>query len=155
MIGSIEEAVEITTFVGVRQLPNGWKFLAQGSYRKAFLSPSGVVYKRQHAPHLTSNREEYDNVRRIQSIPLDGWRVPDTELYSVGGEDIIAMEFVNGENDPYCDADWGGCDCGKPDGKCVTEHWQAPIDSWSMYDLSSDNVIVDDNGVRVLIDVAI
>lgn len=157
MPGVIEEAMKVLTFER-GQVEDGWKYLGCGSYRYAYLSPDGVVYKKLKHPGEyddSMNFQEYKNVLYCKGIPLAGWDVPHAEVFEIDGQDVIAMEFIDGEKDFDCDA-WLGhieCNCPKPNGICVWDIWQQPMQYWNMQDIGPENVVIKD-GIRYLVDVA-
>lgn len=175
MIGSIEEAAEIARF-GINydeyfeiNSPDGWEFIGEGAYRFAFRSPSGVVYKieNEDGEHEHHNNREFDNIQRCKLIPVQGWRVPDATVYHVNGRDVIAMEYIDGgESDTHCQKtfeynSWNRragrkykCTCGKPKGRCIAKVWRDAVKAWDIEDIHTGNIRIDDNGTRVLIDVA-
>jgi hypothetical protein len=168
MIGSVTEAIEIASWEMELDehdewydIPEGWTYLGEGEYRAAFLSPSGVVYKREinDGIFFGHNSVEFSNVRKAQGIPVQGWRVPDSELYQVpvgySIVNVIAMEFIGGEFDVYCELNYGKkCTCGKPYGKCTYYAWLEVMELWGVTDVHRGNVRVQYDGTRVLIDVA-
>jgi hypothetical protein len=169
MIGTVEEAV----FIAQWELemdehcewlcPEGWEVLGEGAYRVAFRSPSGVVYKRENedGKYYGHNCREWENIQRLKRIPVQGWRVPESTLYSVkvsGPEvSIIAMEYVSGESDVHCYTVWGDkhpCTCGSPSGRCTAEVWLDMREAWGIGDVHTGNIRVEEDGTRVLIDCA-
>lgn len=79
-------------------LPEGWEYLDQGSYRIAFLSPGSVVYKVEYwewddDPHLC-NYVEAAAVRVGMRIPEFKGYLPQTSLFEVDGSAVVAMEFI-------------------------------------------------------------
>lgn len=159
-VGNIEEAREISQWdVFDTDAPEGWKIIGAGSFRKSYLSPSGVVYKLQKSDYSSDNADEYMNIQDCQLTPVPGWRVPKASLYSPLGKPIIAMEYIEGEFDmePRCQGwDLETCDVGEctDEGRCIFEIWGDATKAWGIYDMHEENVIVDQNGTRVLIDVA-
>ncbi|WNN94817.1 hypothetical protein SEA_PHREDRICK_264 [Streptomyces phage Phredrick] len=81
------------------ELPEGWKFLAAGVSRRAYLSPSGVVYKVQRNPEsdYQGNKGEHETAERVRkSGDVRGAYIPRTSLYKVPGSWVIALEYMNG-----------------------------------------------------------
>lgn len=137
--------------------PEGFEYLGEGASRIAYRSlTSGFVYKRHYYPDDDTNEFEYMNILRIRDIPLKGWRVPDATLYHIEGEQIIAMEFIEGGMDIHCQRSykfWNKeCDCGKPFGICTADAWEQPEGKWHVEDLHIGNIILQEDGCRVLID---
>jgi hypothetical protein len=145
---------------------NGWSFLGEGCERIAWLSPSGVVYKVEH-DDSGANKDEYDNIERLMLVPCKGWRLPRADLFEFSGEiSIIAMEYVVGIKDTLCssfqyDDDFSyndtsesyECDCGSPHGVCTATVWEESRIAWNIDDMHSGNILVEEDGTRVLIDV--
>jgi hypothetical protein len=162
MVGNIEEArvIALWEFDEVDeyeyQAPRGFEYIGEGASRIAFRSTeTGVVYKRHYYPGDETNQCEFKNIQRIKEIPLKGWRVPDASLHDVEGECIIAMEFVNGSMDVYCQRSYRSwdrpCNCGKPLGCCSADAWEQPESVWGVDDIHVGNIVIDE-GIRVLID---
>src|SRR6185312_13993029 len=126
MPGVIEEAMKVMKF-SRHKVDDGWKYLGCGSYRHAYLSPTGVVYKRMKYGGYDDdmNRNEFKNIQKYKSIKITGWDVPDASLFAVESEDIIAMEFIEGVDDNDCEryAEIQDCSCKNEDGRCVFEIW--------------------------------
>lgn len=168
MIGCLTEAIEIASwemeyddhYKEWLYIPDGWEYLGEGEHRAAFLSPSGVVYKREigDGEWFGANSIEYRYLRNAQISPVEGWRVPDHELYDipVGYKmvSVMAVEFVGGEMDVFCDYFKGGCTCGKPDGKCTRVAALEIMEAWGVSDVHRGNIRVQYDGTRVLIDAA-
>lgn len=74
-------------------LPEGWKYLGDGCYRAAFLSPEGVVYKVEHYEGSgQSNAGEAKRLERLHKkckMP-QGTRLPRYTYYA--NSNVIAME---------------------------------------------------------------
>ncbi|QZE11353.1 hypothetical protein SEA_FORREST_250 [Streptomyces phage Forrest] len=163
MVGNEEEAriIALWEFDEVDeyeyQPPDGFEYIGEGASRIAFRSlATGVVYKRHYYSDDDTNEFEYKAIERIKRIPLKGWRVPDATLYVVEEQQIIAMEFVEGGMDVHCQRSYSfwnkPCNCGKPLGMCSAEAWEQPQGKWRVSDLHVGNIVIDDNGIRVLID---
>jgi hypothetical protein len=175
MIGCVEEAAELVEF-GIEHdehwdviAPEGWEFLGDGAYRYAFRSPSGVVYKieNEDGEYEGHNNREFENIQRCKLIPVQGWRVPEATVYHVNGHDVIAMEYIaGGESDILCQKSFEyrtynrlsgrkyKCTCGKPKGRCIAEVWHDISEAWDIEDIHTGNIRIEENGTRVLIDVA-
>lgn len=175
MIGSLEEAATIAQF-GIQHnedwetlAPEGWEFLGEGAYRCAFRSPSGVVYKieNEDGEYEGHNCREFENIKRLKQIPVQGWRVPEATIYCIDGQNVIAMEFIaGGDDDILCQKSFEyqsynkflgrkySCTCGKPNGRCVGEIWGDILEAWGIADVHKGNIRIEENGTRVLIDVA-
>ena len=111
-------------------LPEGWTYLSQGSYRATFLGPDGVVYKRAH---FNAKDEWHPNLVEWQAycqlmeanfhhdeivIPrtrffkqtyiLAMQYVPGERLYSIFDESVASMwiEFCGGVGNQFGFFDW-------------------------------------------------
>ncbi|AVD99384.1 hypothetical protein SEA_BILLNYE_213 [Streptomyces phage BillNye] len=168
MIGCVTEAIEIASWEIEYDdehdeyvfIPEGWTYLGEGESRIAFLSPSGVVYKREvnDGEWFGANSIEYRYLRKAAGIPVQGWRVPEHQLYDipVGYKmvSVMAMEFVGGEFDAWCDMSQGKCNCEKPGGICSRAAALAAAAAWGVTDIHRGNVRVQWDGTRVIIDAA-
>jgi hypothetical protein len=168
MVGCVTEAIEIASWDMELDehdewydIPEGWTYLGEGEYRAAFLSPSGIVYKREinDGAWFGHNTTEYKYICKARLIPVQGWRVPDSSLYDVpvgySMVTVIAMEFIGGEFDTYCELNYKKkCTCGKPDGKCTYYAWLEVMEAWGVSDVHRGNIRVQHDGTRVLIDAA-
>lgn len=73
-------------------LPKGWKKLGDGAYRSAYLSPSGVVYKRMHPwTSQKNNRDEYRRYLEHRNA-VKGFRLARCRYFK--SNMILAMEYV-------------------------------------------------------------
>lgn len=131
--------------------PKGWKRAGQGSFRSAWLSPDGVVYKVQHYHHShQSNEGEIQNILKILSgRPLpEQCRIPQATFYDVGNstnDGVIAMECVNGKT-VYERYDY------RPPAE-VSNRIESLSKAVRLRDLHDENVMIDDNtGDLVLVD---
>ena len=160
MIGNQEEANAIAECDTLyNECPDGWEYVGAGTFRQVFRAPSGVVYKKEIIPRGNNgagNRSEYKNLCNIREIPVAGWRIPDFELYvTEDGMPIIAMEFIDGafEEEAYCDPYGDGfCECSRSGGECVNVLLEIPAAHWGLTDVHNENVLVEEDGTRVLID---
>lgn len=76
--------------------PEGWRLLGGGLFRKAFLSPDGVVYKVQHNYKYSgqTNEGEWETFKRMRlecRMPK-GVRLPRMYYHALDGRGVIAME---------------------------------------------------------------
>lgn len=164
MLGNIEEAFTVSAWQWEEDRygfipPPGFDHIGDGADRIAFLShQTNVIYKREFDPCEGMNQMEFDNYQRLQSIPCKGWKIPETDLFFADTEPIIVMEYVVGQTDIFCErvnGRWNRkCTCGKPGGFCVAEAWEQPVGLWNIQDVNLGNVIVLNDGTRVLIDLA-
>ncbi|QOI67619.1 serine/threonine kinase [Streptomyces phage Beuffert] len=155
-IGNEEDAQTVAEWDwSNNEFPEGWFYEGEGVQRLVLLSPDGVIYKKEKPGEHDSNVEEYINYLRISNIPIKNWRVPRTSLYTIGYERIIAMEYVDGRFDTECRRYGVGynaeCTCGKV--PCTAWEWEKPTTLWDIIDLSETNILIEDDGTRVLIDI--
>jgi hypothetical protein len=93
MLGNAEEA---KTIASANDTPDGWTYLGSGVSRRAYLSPSGVVYKVAITPYERQyNRWEYYASITMRNLPEYEWArkkvyIPEAEMYG----DVIAMEYI-------------------------------------------------------------
>lgn len=116
MIGNEKDALLIHNWWhshrdSYRKPPKGWKYLGDGSFRTAYLSPDGVVYKIQKdlsgVRYLTNqtNYGEYETWKRLYfgcKMPKHS-RLPKLSYYAVPGQHnvgVIAIERLR-KNPPY------------------------------------------------------
>lgn len=134
--------------------PEGFTYIGEGSDRIVFVSDeTGVIYKRQ-LDYNSANSIEWDNLQRLKEIPIEGWELPEAYLFHVSEEPIMAMEFVDGRSDGDCMRTWdhdGLCTCNQT--VCIALIWELPRQKWGIFDLHEDNMIVRNDGIRVLIDI--
>lgn len=114
-IGNIEHARQIFAWleddprdslwdIGVRTrnriAPGGWSYLSRGSFRSAWVSPDGVVYKVSHDTYSSrrENGRERDNlVNAWHRGAPEGCRLPRWSAFDVGGDGLVlAMELIKG-----------------------------------------------------------
>lgn len=148
---------------GSQGAPEGWKFLGYGSFRSAWLSPDGVVYKVEHyyptygGPDFTSdNSKEYRNWLLWRKCELPARvRLPEVTLYENGGKPVIAMECVRGD----VLRKWRGVDIYNPNSwstafKFYQKLMHAAEDALDgMSDMHDENCMVDDEtGELVIVD---
>jgi hypothetical protein len=150
-------------------VPEGWEKLGSGSYRAAYLSPSGVVYKVNHRLRDSkaqegSNYAEMMNIiklRKGRRIP-DGWAVPDATLYRVpltlrSNDYVIAMPKVD-TSAPLGGCGWD-CECKHAEGnrrmggKCTDDIFDDANHVFK--DLHYGNAFPQKDGVIVVIDVGL
>lgn len=128
-------------------MPEGWKYLAAGVSRRAYLSPTGVVYKVQKTPgsDYQGNKGEHETAEYIRSLgTVVGAVIPQTALYEVPGCYVIALEFMDGEREKY---EWGrncygtNCRCGFLAGRCAVTIKRELESKFGLSDLHSQNVL--------------
>ncbi|AXH68942.1 hypothetical protein SEA_SPARKLEGODDESS_263 [Streptomyces phage SparkleGoddess] len=128
--------------------PEGWRKIGGGSFRSAWLSPEGVVYKVQH--HYNgwgqSNGEEYANIvvilQKHKSHPLAF--MPRSTYYTLDdNRGVMAMEFIKGEHPGWCNGCSGGyghCTVNY-EGKCINRILREIGEAYGLFDLHDENVI--------------
>lgn len=95
-----QRAKNLGSYALPREAPAGWKYIGQGCYRAAYLSPDRVIYKIQITPGRwcgQSNAEEYKRwwELRLRYRELDGMRWPLVNLFEFGeNDDVNAMDYV-------------------------------------------------------------
>jgi hypothetical protein len=127
-------------------IPAGWKFLAAGISRRAYLAPSGVVYKVMKTVGATyqGNASEHETAERCRrSGSVKGAILPRTALYKVPGCSVIALEFMDGiREDKHWDKCWGKCSCAFPGSpRCAVKIREDIQRVWGLTDLHSQNVL--------------
>lgn len=160
MIGNAEEAQFISDWyrnskcVCVTGAPEGWKYLGSGSYRTAYLSPSGVVYKVQQDPGCSyqSNRGEWDTYRRLYytcKMPKHS-RLPKMGFFPMGSTvGVIAAEFIPKECTWY-----RVLKNDKGEEYMFSDVVRAVRDATRIGDLYGENVRLDANNMVVPTDIA-
>lgn len=148
--------------------PEGWRVLGNGSYRYAYLSPKGVVYKvNRQLMDEASRGYNYHEMTNILSIREDnvlppGWAVPDATLYNVAGSKgtdyVIAMPLLDTSAKLNQCYGWGICECAETEGnkrikgKCSDDVFSASV---GLRDLHNDNVFPDEQGTLWVLDVGL
>jgi hypothetical protein len=145
----------------------GWRKLGQGSYRTAYLSPKGVVYKVNNDGHDGKRRRGYNyaevtNIIRIREemeLPRQ-WSVPDVTLYRVSDSDYVAAMpcldisaplnncYVWGEDCPSCKEHEGNK---RMNGKCSSD-LLAEGSRLGFSDMHTKNVYPDKEGILWVVD---
>lgn len=116
----------------------------EGSARIVYLI-NGVVYKIDRAGS-DDNIREYEAIRSANALP-DNVFYPETSLYCVGNDDVIAMEYIRGQAIYMCiDSDTGDI-C---DPMCMTNAERNLFTSDILPDPSGMNVIRTDNGYYII-----
>lgn len=125
--------------------PEGWKYINKGCDRSAWLSPSGVVYKVEHrSTYSSQNESEASRLKEVwKRPPIEGCRFPKFDIFTVGDEIVIAMEMIDG---PRL-ADYKGPDY--DDLHCLMYDLE---DKYGLCDVHDENVLVDEDGILVLVD---
>ncbi len=147
----------------VSRQPKGTKFIGEGAYRMVYRS-EGNVYKIPYyldGESLSANEYEYENWHRISkledfiingarwSIPrsIQLFRFPEFGDFDGYHASVIVMPFVPGQKAI------GACmdDCGVLEAWDCLEYDQANT-YYGLVDISNDNVLLQEDGTRVLID---
>lgn len=133
------------------KVPDGWRFLAAGISRRAYLSPTGVVYKVQRDPASTyqGNKGEHETAQKIRkSCDVKGAYIPLTELYKVPGSWVIALEFMDGvrsapqwEHCTYNNYYGRKCTCMFPGSVRCAGKIRKELTRLGLSDLHSENVL--------------
>jgi hypothetical protein len=130
-------------------IPAGWVLKGAGAYRRAFLSPSGVIYKVERRENSgQSNAAEHAVAQSVRSMGnVIGVIIPNSALYYIDGSAVIAMEYMEGEEQhpdwDKCYSYWGkkDCTCTARAGFC-TDTIRRKIGSvFGIGDLHSNNVL--------------
>lgn len=103
MIGTRDEVNAIANWYenGGHEPPEGWECLGSGSYRDAYLSPSGVVYKIQYAEYGDHDANLCEAAAIERGLTLDfakEW-MPRADIWYTEAlsDPVIAMEHIEGE----------------------------------------------------------
>jgi len=127
------------------EAPEGWEYISCGSFRSVWASPDGVAYKVQHSSYSNqSNGEEYNNIQKAHDLELPmGSRVPKAALFEFEDESIIAMEVIDGELLYHYR--------GERQGE-LYEILHACETKLRLCDLHDENVIIEEDGTLVVVD---
>jgi len=106
-----EQRVQGYSYDAPRYAPSGWKYLGQGCYRAAYLSPDGVAYKVQH--YSNSGQTNIAEYRRWWALRLEhrmpeGSRLPALSFFKVDSErdGVTAMEHFEKTLNRYSGDDY-------------------------------------------------
>lgn len=132
------------------QAPEGWEYLGAGSFRAAYLAPSGVVYKVQkHRPssRYQTNKGEYEAWRKLyfgRKMPAHS-RLPKLGYFPIDDKwGVVAIERLTKSYNYW------GC---VPDTN-DTMTWSEVINRISMEcrigDLGGNNLFLDDDGKTIV-----
>lgn len=125
--------------------PEGWEYVASGSFRSVWRSPTGVAYKVEHnrSEYSHQSAEEIENLKKAwEKGAPEGCRLPKFDEFRVDGEVIVAVEYIDGptlheyegpEDDLYERLD-----------QCEFR--------FALSDLHDENVVVDADGLLVPVD---
>lgn len=139
MIGTAHEA---------RLATEDWlTLLAEGSCRNVYLNDAGtVVYKvNTEVSDIPPNTREYSRAERIRSLVPDGVSVPEITMWG----DVLAMPFIHG-------VEIGACYC-RPEDNCwedsISDEMRLALEPL-VFDIMHGNLILDDEGLLHIIDLA-
>lgn len=126
--------------------PEGWKYLGRGSFRSVWVSPEGVAYKVNHSKCDSQSAAELENLRKgwLKKTPK-GCRIPRFSPYRVDGELIIAVEKIKGQTLHAKYGYPGWLDHHR-------EEYRSLERTYRIFDMHEENVMVDDDGLLVLVD---
>lgn len=137
------------TVVESEDAPEGWEFVATGSFRSVWRSPSGVAYKVCHAAYDRQSSSEIANLKEAweRGVP-DGCRLPRFNAFRVGDDEIVvAVELINGETLYSYD---------QSHSREATRHLYDLLrkieDTFRLCDMHDENALVDENGLLVPVD---
>lgn len=152
LVGNQEEAALIHEWYhysrsGSWNLPEGWTRLGEGSFRAAYLSPSGVVYKVQKdlLHGYQTNHGEYEKWRDLYfncKMPQHS-RLPKLGYFPIDeGVGVVAIERLTKQYDywakvPGTEIYWGTI--------VDRVHWACKVG-----DLGGDNLFMDDDEKTVI-----
>lgn len=74
--------------------PEGWQNVGSGAFRKVFLGPDGVCYKRTHSGDPFHNKREWENYRELRTSQPKGVKLPRMRYFPSCG--VLATEYVQG-----------------------------------------------------------
>ena len=77
-----------------KPLPEGWQELGEGAFRKAFLGPDGVCYKRTHVSGEVHNKREWKNYQELRKSMPKGVRLPRMRYFT--SCNVIAAKCIRG-----------------------------------------------------------
>lgn len=130
--------------------PEGWEYLGQGSFRIAYLSPSGVVYKVQkEGAHYTyqTNKGEHEAWRRLYfncKMP-EHTRLPKIGYFPIDESwGVIAIERLRRGYDYW------GCVPGTNDSLTWREVIERISAECRIGDLGGNNLFLDDDGKTIV-----
>ena len=109
-----------------------------------------VVYKVNNGMwDEDTNLTEYETIRDMGTLP-DGVYIPETSIYSVDGQNVVAMQFIEGTAVAECYCYELGDIC---DNTCMPAHVWEKVNGY-LDDTAGLNTIITDNGDIYLIDLA-
>ena len=129
------------------EAPEGWEYVGTGSFRSVWLSPTGVAYKVEHGSKYShQSEEEATNLNRAWSKGApEGCRLPKWQRFVVDeDETIIAIELIRGVTLYEYSGDIPHDELYDRLSRCETH--------FKLYDLHDSNVIIDEDGYLVPVD---
>jgi hypothetical protein len=128
----------------------GWKFLGEGSERRAFLGPDGLVYK------MAKYGENYQSPREVVKVwELRGQEIPEwlfiPRSYYSAEFNVTVMEYAEGDK-PSSDCDYR-CVCDNE--TCWRKRAKWIKDNLGLIDVHGDNVVILEDGRLALVDLGI
>lgn len=156
-IGNITEAEEILFWVRgssheygmpdcvrYESAPEGWEYVGHGSYRSVWRSPSGVAYKVNHGVVDHQNRDEVENLEEAweRGVP-EGCRLPKFDLFEVDEESVVAIELIRGTTLRECRG---------VRRDSLVSLLRKIERKFRLADLHTNNAIVDEDGLLVVVD---
>lgn len=136
------------------QAPEGWEFLAAGSFRSVWLSPSGIAYKVSHRDNdQYQSEEEVIHLGRAWSrgVP-EGCRLPKFEKYITEDDElVVAIERIKGRT-LYEHCYRGGSGRCSPSGQDYYDLLGEIKNDLRLNDLHDENAMVDEDGLLVPVD---
>lgn len=160
MIGNLLDAQTIyrRRRNGNGPLPKGWKKIGEGSFRQAYLSPDGVVYKVCKEYYSNSSQDaktndndleflQYSRIKK-QRIKYKGWKINPVEsfYFKDGFLDVTinVSPFVKGRHEVFADLD--------PD--LDEMPFDRAFSHFGLDDAHDENYVLADGGRRWIIDLS-
>lgn len=144
-VRSSEYSYGLSSVVAEELAPEGWEYLGRGSFRSVWLSPEGVAYKVEHSDcYGCQSVIEVDNLTYAWSRQVpDGCRLPRFHGYRIGHEMVVAVERVSGKTLYETEA---------PGTERLYDLMHRLEKLFSLSDMHDENVMVDEDGILVLVD---
>lgn len=121
-------------------------FSRDGSTRDVFLI-NGVLYKVENGGEYDVNAAEFEYILNMRDNLPEGVHFPETSLFRVLGEDVIATEIVTGQLKYHCfdrENDLDECD-----DFCLSDR-EIELLTGIVQDIHGFNVIVNDAGYWII-----
>lgn len=149
MTGNLTDATAALTSFRRGTMENAFSF--DGSSRMVFLI-NGVIYKVNRDAE-DFNTEEFTMGNRLRPLLPENVAIPEMSLFDIGGEPVLAMEFISGIDTGECSARFFSLEC-EDDGECMSDRLIANLNKIGWADSTWGNAILS-NGTYFLIDVAV